>query len=154
VTAAVMARLGTAVIAGGILGVDRELRHKPAGIRLHALVALGAAIVTVIGVQLASAGPTMDASTVTRVVQGTVTAVGFLGGGVIVRDGGGSGEAGAVRGLTTAASIWLSACLGIAAGAGLWPVLMGGVLFTVVILVGGARLGRALHRWWHPHETS
>ena len=157
VVLAVAGRLGAAVLAGAVLGVDRDLRHKPAGLRLHALVALGAALVTVVGVQLAGAGPAMDPSSVTRVVQGAVTAVGFLGGGVIVRAAAGApgpdGAGGGVRGLTTAASIWLAACLGIAAGSGLWPVVLGGVAFTLLILVGGVPLERAIHRRLHPHDA-
>jgi putative Mg2+ transporter-C (MgtC) family protein len=143
-----------------VLGVDRDLRHKPAGLRVHALVALGAALVTVVGVQIASAGGAMDPTSVTGVVSGAVAAVGFLGGGVIVR---GQDEMGVdaprgdpargrrVHGLTTAASIWMAACLGIAAGVGLWPAVLGGFAFTLAILVGGAGLERTLHGRLHPH---
>ncbi len=159
---AVGVRLGAAAVAGAILGLDRDLRHKPAGLRVHALVALGAALVTVVGVQLASAGRAMDPTSVTGVVGGAVAAVGFLGGGVIVRGqdepGAGAGRGGAavgrVHGLTTAASIWMAACLGIAAGVGLWPTLLGGGAFTLVVLVGGASLERAVHRRLHPHAEA
>ena len=157
------ARLGVAVLAGAVLGVDRDLRHKPAGLRVHALVALGAALVTVVGVQLASAGRAMDPTSVTGVVGGAVAAVGFLGGGVIVRgqeESGGdpargdSARGGRVHGLTTAASIWMAACLGIAAGVGLWPAVLGGFAFTLAILVGGARIERGIHRRLHPHAEA
>ncbi len=160
---AVGVRLGAAAVAGAILGLDRDLRHKPAGLRVHALVALGAALVTVVGVQLASAGRAMDPTSVTGVVGGAVAAVGFLGGGVIVRGqdepGAGPGRGGAaaggrVHGLTTAASIWMAACLGIAAGVGLWPALLGGGVVTLAVLVGGASLERAVHRRLHPHAEA
>ena len=152
---AVGARLGVAVLAGAVLGIDRDLRHKPAGLRVHALVALGAALVTVVGVQIASSGRMMDPTSITGVVGGAVAAVGFLGGGVIVRGqdeaGGDVARGGRVHGLTTAASIWMAACLGIAAGVGLWPAVLGGFAFTLAILVGGPRLERAVHRRLHPH---
>jgi hypothetical protein len=100
-------RLGSAVIFGLLLGIDREVRGYDAGMRTHMLVALGAAVMTLIAFelyddlrkhQLDTAGDPL------RVIEGVVTAVGFLGGGAIMR---GNGE---VQGLTTAANIWALRC--------------------------------------------
>jgi putative Mg2+ transporter-C (MgtC) family protein len=99
-------RLGSAVAIGGLVGLDRGLRQKPAGLRTHALVSLGAALMTYTGIELAPAEP----SAVTRVLQGVIAGVGFLGGGVILRDA----QDLRIRGLTTAASIWIVAGLGMA----------------------------------------
>ncbi|HWP02816.1 MAG TPA: MgtC/SapB family protein, partial [Gemmatimonadaceae bacterium] len=106
-------RLGLAVAIGAVLGINRDLRGKPAGLKTHALVALGSSMLTVVSLAVAD-GATADGNAVSRVIQGIITGIGFLGAGVILR-----GERGySVHGLTTAASVWLSACLGIACGAG------------------------------------
>ena len=102
-------RLLIAAILGGVLGYEREKKGKAAGMRTHMLVALGAALFILIPQQ---AGVT-DAD-LTRVVQGLVAGVGFLGAGAIIR----IGDQGEVKGLTTAAGIWLTAAIGMAAGMG------------------------------------
>lgn len=134
-------RLGTALVLAGILGLNRDLHNKPAGVRTHGLVALGAALITLVSIQLAPAEPgTGDA--VIRIIQGVITGIGFLGGGVILH---GMAES-EVRGLTTAASLWLVAGIGIACGAGLWvPAFLTAGLALVVLIVGG-RIERAVHR--------
>ncbi|GJG86716.1 hypothetical protein tb265_18970 [Gemmatimonadetes bacterium T265] len=92
-----------------------------------------------------------------------MAAVGFLGGGVIVHGPGGRADAdravtalaGArVQGLTMAASIWVAACLGIAAGVGLWAAVLGGMAFTLAILIGGAAVESAIHRRLHLHDST
>src|SRR5436309_13369161 len=98
------ARLGSAVLAGAILGVNRDLHRKPAGLRTHALVCLGSAVVVVIVESMPQAG----ADAVSRVIQGVVTGVGFIGAGVILHHD----TEHRVEGLTTAASLWLAALLG------------------------------------------
>lgn len=89
----IILRLGSAVFIGALLGVNRELRGKPAGLRTNALVALGAALTTLasIGISLgAEAGQAADANAVSRAVQGIITGVGFIGAGVIIRDNSGT----------------------------------------------------------------
>jgi len=122
----VAGRLVVATLIGGGIGLDREIRHKPAGLKTHALVALGAALVTVV------AGTLSDSAAVSRVIQGIIAGVGFLGGGAILK---GSDEL--VTGLTTAASIWLVASLGIACGAGEWMVAVIALVIALVVLVLG-----------------
>lgn len=129
-------RLGSAVAIGGLVGLDRGLRQKPAGLRTHALVALGASLMTVVGLELA---PT-DPSASTRVLQGVIAGVGFLGGGVILRDT----QDQRVKGLTTAASIWIVAGLGMACGAGHWRTGLLASGFTLLVLVAGHRIEQIL----------
>ncbi len=132
-------RLGAAVLVGGAIGLNRDLRGKPAGVRTHALVSLGSAVVTVIAANAGAANA--DVAAVSRVMQGIITGIGFLGAGVILHP-----DQGRVRGLTTAASIWVVAALGIACGvADWWPLGLGGGL-TLLVLVAGGPLERAAHR--------
>jgi putative Mg2+ transporter-C (MgtC) family protein len=133
-------RLGSAVAIGGLVGLDRGLRQKPAGLRTHALVALGAALMTYTGLELA---PASEPGAVTRVLQGVIAGVGFLGGGVILRDA----QDQRVRGLTTAASIWIVAGLGMACGAGHWRTALLASVFTLVVLMGGHRIEQLLASW-------
>lgn len=122
---AVLVRLGAAVLVGALIGLDRQIRNKPAGLRTIALVSLGSAVF----VMTALEGATVDSAS--RVIQGIVTGVGFLGAGSIVH--GRTEES--VHGLTTAASIWLAAALGMACGLAYWPIVAAGCGFGVVILV-------------------
>jgi putative Mg2+ transporter-C (MgtC) family protein len=132
-------RLGSAVAIGGLVGLDRGLRQKPAGLRTHALVSLGAALMTYTGIELAPQEP----SAITRVLQGVIAGVGFLGGGVILRDA----QDQRVRGLTTAASIWIVAGLGMACGAGHWRTGLVASAFTLVVLMGGRQIEQLLASW-------
>jgi putative Mg2+ transporter-C (MgtC) family protein len=128
-------RLGVAVLIGAAIGLDRELRHKSAGVRTIGLVSLGGALATLL-VTLASD----DMSAVSRVIQGALTGIGFLGAGVIVR------HRGNVEGLTTAASIWVAVVLGAGAGLGAWaPTIIGGGL-ALAILVFASWIEYALIR--------
>ena len=122
----VFLRLGAAVGAGALIGLDRELRHKPAGLRTLALVSLGSALFVLETLDPARAYT--DATS--RVIQGVVTGVGFLGAGSIIR--GQSEES--VRGLTTAASIWLAAATGIACGLANWPLVVAACLLGLLVL--------------------
>ena len=79
-------RLVLAMVIGCALGINRDLQNKPAGLRTHALVALGAALIVITSIGLAHAGTPPDTGSVLRVVQGVITGIGFLGGGVILRD--------------------------------------------------------------------
>ena len=115
-------RLIVALLLGGAIGWERELQRMPAGFRTHALVSLGSAIFTVISAY-AFTGPGSDP---TRIAAQIVSGIGFLGGGAILHYGG------TVRGLTTAASLWSVAAVGMAAGAGLFVVA--GISAVLVII--------------------
>ena len=119
-------RLLLAVALGAGIGFQRERMHKAAGLRTHILISLGAALFTVVSIFGFSG--TVDPS---RVAAGVVAGVGFIGAGVIFR--GMSGEG--VAGLTTAASIWATAAVGLAAGAGLWLIAIIAAVITFGVLM-------------------
>jgi len=145
---AMLVRLLLATAVGAVVGVNRELRQKPAGLRTHALVALGSALLAMIGLALSQDGPARDPAATSRILQGIVAGIGFIGGGAILRQD----DARGVHGLSTAASIWIVAATGIAAGCGLWKAAMATALFAVGILALGARVDRALHSWRDPAQ--
>ena len=137
-------RLVAAAAIGAAVGLDRELRRKAAGLRTHALVSLGACllIVVIIGVSPATAGH-VDA--ISRVIQGIIAGVGFLGGGAILKTAG-ANEQEAVHGLTTAASIWVVAALGMACGTGQWVAAVIAAGLTLLVLVLGGPFERFVKR--------
>ncbi len=120
-------RLVFAVVAGAVVGLNRWLYHKPAGLGTHGLVALGAALASII----ATHTPGADAGAASRIMQGLVTGVGFIGAGVIIRENGVQ----QVHGLTTAASIWTSAILGIACGLSDFTIAATGLGLALVVLL-------------------
>ncbi len=142
-TPEVLLRLGAATAFGAVVGLDRELHAKPAGLRTQALVALGAATITLVTSELSLLAAAYDANAVSRAVQGIVTGIGFLGGGVILRDSTGQ----QVQGLTTAATIWVSAALGLACGAGLWRLALIPFGLTLAVLWLLRPVEEALRRW-------
>ena len=134
-------RLIAATLIGGLVGLDREVRRKPAGLRTHALVSLGAALVIVVVIRTTPVGY-QHVDAVSRVIQGIIAGVGFLGGGAILK----SNDNEMVHGLTTAASIWLVAALGIACGAGQWVTALVACLIAIVVLVVGSPVEALVHR--------
>lgn len=137
-------RLSVATLAGSILGWERELGDKPAGLRTHMLVSLGAALFIMVGIQT---GMVQDnADTLSRIMQGVITGIGFLGAGEIVRSPKRDSASIQIRGLTTAASIWVATALGLAAGCGLWLMSAIGVGLAVFILQGVKRLEARIRR--------
>lgn len=114
-------RLFIALVCGAVVGFERELRDKAAGLRTHMLVCLGACIFGMLGLELTSGFPNAD---ILRLAQGLLIGVGFLGAGVIFREGP------TVIGLTTAAGIWVMGAVGLAAGTGLYRIALIGTVFT------------------------
>ena len=133
----IVLRLVTAALVGVFLGLNRDLHGKPTGVRTLGLVGLGSAVAVAAFAHANSA----DAS---RVVQGIVTGIGFLGAGVIVR----SDQGGHVHGLTTAACVWVTACLGAACGLSEWRIVLPGLLIVLILLVFGGTFEKAIHRRW------
>jgi putative Mg2+ transporter-C (MgtC) family protein len=131
-------RLGLALLVGAILGLNRWLHHKSAGIRTHSLVAIGSAT----AVLLISDFVKDDAQSVSRVLQGLITGLGFLGAGVIIREQ----RSQKIYGLTTAASVWSCALIGAAFGAG--QFVLGGLSLTAILitLILGGPLERMVTR--------
>ena len=138
-------RLGLAILAGTVLGLNRWLHHKSAGIRTHSLVALGAAVAML----LIDTHAGSDAQSHSRVLQGLVTGIGFLGAGVIIRDN----SSRRIHGLTTAASIWACALLGAAFGAG--QIALGLLALTAILLtlLLGGRLEIFIGRLFGQHPN-
>ncbi len=132
------ARLFTALVIGALIGLQRELTHHSAGLRTHMLVALGSALLVV---SAAEAG--MAPTDVSRIIQGIVTGIGFLGGGAILK----LTDEREIRGLTTAAGIWMTAAEGVAAGLGRIGTALLGLVFTLFVLSALAKVERRLgHR--------
>jgi putative Mg2+ transporter-C (MgtC) family protein len=122
----VLVRLFAAVLLGAVVGVERERAGKPAGLRTHMLVSLGTAVVVI-----ACQDATMSMDGLSRVIQGIVTGIGFIGAGTILK----LNEQREIQGLTTAAGLWMTAAIGVAAGLGILGVAVIGTLVTVLILV-------------------
>lgn len=129
-------RLVVALLLGAAIGWERELQRMPAGFRTHALVSLGSAIFTVLSAY-AFTGPGSDP---TRIAAQIVSGIGFLGGGAILHYGG------TVRGLTTAASLWSVAAVGMAAGAGLFVVAGISAVLVIIGLEVFQRVERMIKR--------
>lgn len=125
-------RLSVALIVGAIIGLERQIRHKPAGLRTHMLVSLGSALFVLIPLQIVTVQESRDA--ISRVVQGIAAGVGFLGAGEILRESQQALSLAQVRGLTSAAAIWVCAALGIAAGCGLWQTGLIGAVLSLLVL--------------------
>lgn len=127
----ILLRMLCAMVVGTVIGMEREYTHRPAGLRTHILVSLGACTVMITGqlifAQYQPLGSTPDPA---RLAAQVISGVGFLGAGTILREGVN------VKGLTTAASLWAVACLGIAAGGGYYLVaLLGMVLMFITLTV-------------------
>ena len=139
----VLFRMVVASLIGCVIGVDRNVRGKPTGVKTLGLVALGACLVTMAASGFSIASVALD-SNASRVIQGVVTGIGFLGAGVIVQNP----STDKVRGLTTAASIWVTAALGITCGVGAWSVAVAATVLLAILLIGGRICERSLHRHW------
>lgn len=130
-------RILMAVVAGSLVGLDRELRNKPAGLRTHILISLAAALFTLITFELheqfAGAGGTKTADPV-RIIEAVTAGVAFLAAGAIIQ------SRGNVQGLTTGANMWLAGALGVACGAGYYFLAIVGTVFALIVLVVLAKL--------------
>jgi putative Mg2+ transporter-C (MgtC) family protein len=140
----VIGRLSLAVVVGGVVGFEREVERKPAGFRTHMLVSLGSALFVLIGIQTGIVQAEPD--TLSRIIQGLVAGIGFVGAGEIFSttrvktSSGSASERVQIQGLTSAAAIWVSAALGTAAGCGLWFISLIGAVATVLILWAAKKL--------------
>jgi putative Mg2+ transporter-C (MgtC) family protein len=116
-------RLLLAAGLGAVIGLEREYHQKPAGLRTNILIALGSALLTILSISIGTDGSTPD-----RIAAQIVTGIGFLGGGAILRSGM------SVHGMTTAATIWVNAAVGMAAGAGEFATASAATGLTIVVL--------------------
>ena len=120
---AIPLQIVVASLLGAAIGLEREISSQPAGLRTHMLVSLGAALFTLAGANYAHSDPT-------RIAAQVVTGVGFLGGGAILREGA------TVRGLTTAASLWITAAVGLAVGLERWGAAVFATAVSILVLIG------------------
>ncbi|MDP4007547.1 MAG: MgtC/SapB family protein [bacterium] len=123
---AVITKLLLALGLGALVGIEREIRKKPAGIRTHALVAFGSALFTIIALEMFSLA---EPDAISRVLQGVIVGIGFLGAGIIFQ------AKGAIKGLTTAAEVWALAGIGILAGLGAFSIAISAAVLVLVILI-------------------
>jgi putative Mg2+ transporter-C (MgtC) family protein len=135
----IVLRLSTATLAGCAIGLNRDLLGKPIGLKTLGIVGLSTATVVLLAVEFAEPGKITDAAS--RVIQGILTGIGFLGAGVIVHES----RRFRVRGLTSAACTFLAACLGIACGAGEWTIVGTAFILAFLILTVGNRTEHWLH---------
>jgi putative Mg2+ transporter-C (MgtC) family protein len=134
----VFARIGSAALIGGAIGLNRHLHHKATGVRTLGLVASGAAALVLATFQGLDGSQHFDA--MSRVIQGILTGLGFIGAGVIMHDQ----ASDKVHGLTTAASVWATAIIGALCGIGAWKITAAlGLVVAAVLLFGGP-----IERWW------
>lgn len=136
-------RLLLAIVLGGVIGLDREIKRRPAGLRTHMLVAMGAALFTIITFELVShtppgASPGDVRSDPVRIVEAVTAGVAFLAAGAIVQ------SRGNVQGVTTGASMWVAAALGVACGAGDYTIAIMATALTLFILAALAWVERLL----------
>ncbi|MGA1979267.1 MAG: MgtC/SapB family protein [Sedimentisphaerales bacterium] len=123
------------VVLGAAVGLEREIKGKPAGLRTNVLICLGAAVFTIISEKMAG-----DKDSITRIAAQIVTGVGFLGAGAVIQDRGG------IHGLTTAATIWMVASIGMACGAGFFLLAVTSTIIALIVLIGLT----PLERWVGP----
>ncbi len=116
-------RLLLAALLGGLLGIEREVKQKTAGLRTNILIALGSALFTIVSIELAP-----DSGDPTRIAAQVVTGIGFLGAGAIMRTDSG------VQGLTTAATVWVNSAVGVAAGGGQYHLAFSAAGVSLVVL--------------------
>lgn len=148
----VLLRLVVAAALGGAIGLERELREREAGLRTHLLVSVGSAVFTLVSAYGfadfdygARGGITLDP---TRIAAQIVTGIGFLGAGAIIRQGV------SIRGLTTAATLWVAAAIGMAAGAGYYAGAVLGTIVTLIALWPLRRLAFPVFDRLRPEERS
>ena len=131
-------RLVISAVLGGLIGVEREMHGKPAGFRTHVLVCMGAALFSLVSLSLLDfPGSSVDVS---RVAAGVVTGIGFLAAGSVFRD------KDRIRGLTTAADIWVLAGIGLAVGLGYYFLAITATIVSLVVLIAGRVLDFYLHK--------
>lgn len=147
----ILVRLFAALVAGALLGLERESQDKPAGLKTHIMVTLGAAGFSLIAAELMATlradVESLEADPL-RIIHGVTTGVGFLGAGAIIRAGG------QVHGLTTAASIWVAAAVGVAVGLGFYAVAVGLVVFALIALTAMRSIERLFATGEHAGRES
>lgn len=136
-------RLTAALILGGLVGLNRNLHHKSVGLRTLAIVSFGSALFVLAVVPFPGSSLIYDESSVSRVIQGIVAGIGFLGAGCIIRPSHGA----SVHGFTTAAALWSTTGIGIICGLGRWHIALVAMVLMLIVLALGGRIEALAHRW-------
>ncbi|WFU78014.1 MgtC/SapB family protein [Bradyrhizobium sp. CIAT3101] len=136
----ILLRLGVATLAGSAIGLNRDLHGNPIGLKTLGIVGLSTATIVLLALQLAEPSRVADATS--RVIQGILIGIGFLGAGVIVHES----DRFRVRGLTSAACTFLAACLGVVCGAGQWRIVVVALALAFAVLTIGRRIEHWVHR--------
>ncbi|MFH7029425.1 MAG: MgtC/SapB family protein [Heteroscytonema crispum UTEX LB 1556] len=153
-------RLILAMLVGCVIGFNRERGGRSAGMRTFMLVSMGSALFVMIPLQAEGDSPFAATNALSRTIQGVATGIGFLGAGLILQPSPQEAEIPKVRGLTTAASVWIAAALGAAIGCGLWQMGVLGALLTLVTLSGVKRIRKSVssrviqHQEVHTQEST
>jgi putative Mg2+ transporter-C (MgtC) family protein len=149
-SADVIGHLVVALIAGGLIGLERSYHGRPAGFRTHTLVCMASSLLMVVALYQTTWFPNAGPETVridpTRMAQGVMTGIGFLGAGVIMKEGL------SVRGLTTAASIWITSAIGVLAGVGLYGPVVIATLLTLGTLTVFRRIETSMPTLLYAHH--
>lgn len=132
-----IARVALAAVLGAALGTEREVQQKTAGLRTHTLVAAGAALFAVAGVSISAGSSVADPA---RIAAQVVTGIGFIGAGGMIKAGF------TITGITTAATLWFSAALGVAAGFGLYLVATAALLVALISMIGFAPVRKYMRK--------
>jgi putative Mg2+ transporter-C (MgtC) family protein len=147
-----LGRLALAAALGGAIGFERELRDREAGFRTHMLVCIGSALFTIVSAygfrEFLTSGDQVVRADPTRIAAQIVTGIGFLGAGAIIRQGV------SIRGLTTAATLWVAAAIGMASGAGYYAGAVLGTIVTLIALWPLRRLAFPVFERLRPEERS
>jgi putative Mg2+ transporter-C (MgtC) family protein len=147
----IVARISAALLVGGIIGLERSYHGRPAGFRTHALVAIASALLMLVTVYQNEWMTSLPLDAIrtdpTRMAQGIMTGIGFLGAGVIFKEGL------TVRGLTTAASIWVTSAIGILVGIGFYFAAAAGMVATLLVLSAFRFVERVLPSEFYAHHT-
>lgn len=139
----VILRLTVALLVGSAIGFNRQQPGRPAGLRTFMIVSLGAALFVMIPLQVDGESTFYSTNALSRTLQGVATGVGFLGAGMILQQSHSRLGKAEVKGLTSAATIWLAAGLGAAAGCGLWRMSLIGTLMALAVLSGVKKLKKS-----------
>lgn len=136
----VIIRLLLSVILGGLIGLEREIQRREAGLRTHILVCLGSALIMLTSLYIFDIYKTIGNLDPARIAAGVVTGIGFIGAGAIIREGEG------IKGLTTAASIWVVSGIGLCVGCGFWYAGCVTTALVLIVLFGLRRIERLIHK--------
>jgi len=139
----VAVRLSVALLIGCVIGLNRDQPGRPAGLRTFMIVSLGAAVFVMIPLQIENDTTFASSNALSRTIQGVASGVGFLGAGIILQQSSEKSGKAEIKGLTSAATIWLAAGLGAAAGCGLWQMSLLATVMALVVLSGVKKLKKS-----------